>query len=270
VPTRRLTQPVHLNAIHHSFDGRAMGILAISHLTFIVRDLERTARLFVEGLGATEVYDSAGQNFSLSREKFFLLGGVWLAFMEGEPVERSYRHVAFEVEEAHLPEYETRLRALGVEIKPPRPRVEGEGLSLYFHDDDNNLFELHAGTLAQRLARYAPSGASPRRGVAWVVERPASSVPTRPQHHPAHHLPILQMLQRRLRLVQRPHLDRQGRQLAGLRQREQRLQLPQVAHVRARIAQCAHRHRRCRDVDLAAEQPMACSSLGWGGGPRVA
>lgn len=56
-----------------------MGIRGISHLSFIVRDLERTARLFVEGLGATEVYDSAGQNFSLSREKFFLLGGVWLA-----------------------------------------------------------------------------------------------------------------------------------------------------------------------------------------------
>ncbi len=32
-----------------------MAVLGISHLTFIVRDVERTARLFVEGLGATEV-----------------------------------------------------------------------------------------------------------------------------------------------------------------------------------------------------------------------
>jgi catechol 2,3-dioxygenase-like lactoylglutathione lyase family enzyme len=97
-----------------------MTIRGISHLTFVVRDLDRTARLFVEGLGAQEVYDSRGRNFSLSREKFVLLGGVWLAFMEGEPAERSYRHVAFEVDEAELPAYESRLVALGVDIRAPR------------------------------------------------------------------------------------------------------------------------------------------------------
>ncbi len=84
-----------------------------------------------------------------------MLGGVWLAAMEGEPVQRSYRHVAFQVSEAELPAYEARLRSLGVEIHPPRPRVEGEGLSLYFYDFDDNLFELHTGTLEQRLATYA-------------------------------------------------------------------------------------------------------------------
>lgn len=132
-----------------------MTIRGISHLTFVVRDLERAARLWTVGLGAQEVYDSKGMNFSLSREKFFLLGGVWLAMMEGVPTERSYGHVAFEVAEEELPNYEKRLRELGVEIKAPRSRVEGEGLSLYFYDFDNNLFELHTGTLVQRLARYA-------------------------------------------------------------------------------------------------------------------
>lgn len=130
-------------------------VLGLSHLTFVVRDVERTARLFCEALGAQEVYDSQGRNFSLSREKFLLLGGVWLTFMEGEPTQRSYRHAAFAVGEADLPACEARLRALGAEVKPPRPRVEGEGLSLYFYDFDNHLFELHTGTLAQRLARYA-------------------------------------------------------------------------------------------------------------------
>ena len=130
-------------------------VLGLSHLTFVVRDVERTARLFCEALGAQEVYDSQGRNFSLSREKFLLLGGVWLAFMEGEPTQRSYRHAAFAVGEADLPACEARLRARGAEVKPPRPRVEGEGLSLYFYDFDNHLFELHTGTLAQRLARYA-------------------------------------------------------------------------------------------------------------------
>ena len=131
-----------------------MAVDGISHITFIARDLERTAKLLCHGLGAKEVYDSAARNFSISREKFFMLGGVWIAVMEGEPVDRSYRHVAFKVDAAELPHLEARLRSLGAEIKPPRPRIDGEGQSLYFYDFDNNLFELHAGTLEQRLQRY--------------------------------------------------------------------------------------------------------------------
>lgn len=127
----------------------------ISHITFIVRDLERMAAFLREGLGAEEVYDSAEHNYSLSREKFFVLGGVWIAAMEGDPpAERSYQHVAFAVDESDLPEYEARLQALGVEMRPPRSRVAGEGRSLYFYDFDNHLFELHTGTLEQRLTSY--------------------------------------------------------------------------------------------------------------------
>jgi fosfomycin resistance protein FosX len=131
-----------------------VSIDGISHITFIASDLERTARLLCTALGAKEIYDSAGKNFSISREKFFLLGGVWLAVMEGKPAERSYRHVAFKVDASELPALEAKLRWLGVEIQPPRPRVDGEGQSLYFYDFDNNLFELHSGTLEQRLERY--------------------------------------------------------------------------------------------------------------------
>ena len=127
----------------------------ISHITFIVRDLERMATFLCHGLGATEIYDSAGDNHSLSREKFFLLAGVWIAAMEGEPpAERTYQHVAFSVSDNDLRSYKERLEALGVDIRPPRDRIEGEGHSLYFYDFDNHLFELHSGTLDQRLARY--------------------------------------------------------------------------------------------------------------------
>ncbi|CAN7563359.1 FosX/FosE/FosI family fosfomycin resistance hydrolase [Pseudoxanthomonas sp. LjRoot143] len=130
----------------------------ISHLTFIVSDLERMAMFLCEGLGAREIYDSAGRNHSLSREKFFLLGGVWIAAMEGEPPDRrSYQHVAFQVGEADLPGYHARLTAIGADIRPPRDRIEGEGRSLYVYDFDNHLFELHTGTLEQRLAQYRAS-----------------------------------------------------------------------------------------------------------------
>ena len=133
-----------------------MQVQGISHITFIVRDLELMAKFLCDGLGATEVYDSSDKNYSLSREKFFILGGVWLAAMEGNPPsERSYQHLAFEVTEQDLALFEVRLRAIGVEVKEPRPRVPGEASSLYFYDFDNHLFELHTGTLDERLKRYA-------------------------------------------------------------------------------------------------------------------
>jgi catechol 2,3-dioxygenase-like lactoylglutathione lyase family enzyme len=70
-----------------------MEILGISHITFIVRDLERMALFLCAGLGAREVYDSHDRTFSVAREKFFVLGGVWIAAMEGEPVrQRTYKH----------------------------------------------------------------------------------------------------------------------------------------------------------------------------------
>lgn len=131
-------------------------ITGVSHITFVVRDLERMTRILVEGLGAEEVYASGDATFSVSREKFFLLGGVWIAIMEGErAAPRGYDHVAFQVADADLDAIEARLQALGLEIRPPRPRIPGEGRSLYFYDEDDHLLELHTGTLAERLAAYA-------------------------------------------------------------------------------------------------------------------
>jgi catechol 2,3-dioxygenase-like lactoylglutathione lyase family enzyme len=73
-----------------------MPIQQLSHLTFIVKDLDRMAQFLCDGLGAIEIYDSQAQHFSLSHEKFFSLGELWIAAMQGDPpTERSYQHVAF-------------------------------------------------------------------------------------------------------------------------------------------------------------------------------
>jgi len=130
-------------------------IEGLSHLTFVVRDLEKMSRIIIEVLGGAEVYSSGEKTFSISREKFFEAGGLWIAVMEGESLPgRSYNHVAFKVSDPQLEEARTAVARLGLDMKPPRPRVDGEGQSLYFYDYDNHLFELHAGTLAERLARY--------------------------------------------------------------------------------------------------------------------
>ena len=114
------------------------------------------AHFLCDGLGARQVYDSGDKTFSRSQERFFILGGTWLAAMQGEPPkDRTYRHLAFKVPDAELDAYGDRLREIGVDFEPPRPRVEGEGRSLYFYDFDNHLFELHSGTLDERLQRYA-------------------------------------------------------------------------------------------------------------------
>jgi catechol 2,3-dioxygenase-like lactoylglutathione lyase family enzyme len=91
----------------------------------------------------------------VSREKFFLVGGQWVAVMEGESLPtRTYNHIAFKIPASAIDEYRARIEALGLEMRESRPRVEGEGQSLYFYDDDNHLFELHTGTLEERLERY--------------------------------------------------------------------------------------------------------------------
>jgi fosfomycin resistance protein FosX len=49
------------------FDKKISGI---SHITFVVRDLNQTDKFFREVLKAEEVYDSGEQHYSLHREKF--------------------------------------------------------------------------------------------------------------------------------------------------------------------------------------------------------
>jgi hypothetical protein len=48
-----------------------------------------------------------------------------------------------------------RIRALGLEVREGRLRGGGEGRSICFYGPDNHLFELHSGTLEERLARYS-------------------------------------------------------------------------------------------------------------------
>jgi fosfomycin resistance protein FosX len=130
-------------------------IEGLSHVTLVVRDLDRAGAFVRDALGGREVYASGEREFSTSAERFYLVGGVWLALMQGEPRERSgYEHVAFKVADADLDAWAERLRGLGIELREGRPRVAGEGRSLYFYDHDDHLFELHTGTLEQRLQRY--------------------------------------------------------------------------------------------------------------------
>lgn len=130
-------------------------ISGLSHITFIVKGLDKSSKFFKEVFGAKEIYDSKNKNFSLSREKFFLINKIWIAIMEGDSLrEKTYNHIAFSVPEKYFVKYENKIKKLGLEIKESRKRVEGEGKSIYFYDYDNHLFEIHTGNLKTRLKKY--------------------------------------------------------------------------------------------------------------------
>ena len=138
-------------------------IEGLSHITLIVRDPDDMAVILKTVFDAEEIYDSGETQYSLSREKFFLIGGVWVAVMQGDALaDRSYNHIAFKIPDEDFDLRLDRIRSLGLDMRPPRPRIEGEGRSIYFHDRDNHLFELHTGTLDKRLAEYARQGKAAR------------------------------------------------------------------------------------------------------------
>ena len=128
----------------------------LSHMTFVVRDLDKMEEILVKVLDARKVYESGERTFSVSKERFLLVGEVWIAIMEGDCLPtRTYNHVAFKI---YADQYDKRLqsiKSLGLEVREGRSRIDGEGHSIYFYDHDNHMFELHSGTLDERLSRYA-------------------------------------------------------------------------------------------------------------------
>lgn len=130
-------------------------ISGISHMTFIVQNLDKATAFFQDIFSARVVYDSGSRTFSLSPERFLLAGSLWIAIMEGPSLpEKTYNHIAFQISDSEFDEYKARLRQAGVSMRESRSRIPGEGRSLYFYDYDNHLFELHTGSLEERLAAY--------------------------------------------------------------------------------------------------------------------
>lgn len=130
-------------------------IHGISHITLIVKDLKRSADLFRKIFNAEEVYSSGEEYNSRSKEIFFLINNTWFAVMEGDSLkEKSYNHIAFRIADDDFTMYSEKIDELGLETIKDRKRIAGEGKSIYFYDYDNHLFELHAGSLDERLRNY--------------------------------------------------------------------------------------------------------------------
>lgn len=131
-------------------------IEGVSHITLVVKNIDRTTELYQELFQAKVVYDSGNKLHSLFKERFFMIGNQWIAVMESpDIINRTYHHIAFKILDSDVDFYQNKIKALKLESKPPRERISGEGFSFYFYDYDNNLFEFHTGTLKNRLSSYS-------------------------------------------------------------------------------------------------------------------
>ncbi|MFN6914259.1 FosX/FosE/FosI family fosfomycin resistance hydrolase [Enterococcus faecium] len=130
--------------------------MEISHITLIVKDLNKTSVLLNTLFDAKEIYDSQQKNFSLYPEKFFLVKDLWIAVMQNSSnkLPKTYNHIAFKIDEQDIDSFVSKIQMLGLTVEPGRSRVKGEASSIYFYDYDNHLFELHTGTLQERLKSY--------------------------------------------------------------------------------------------------------------------
>ncbi len=117
----------------------------IGHIAMVVRDSGRTAALFKDLFGASNVErkDSDGH-----AETYVRLGRTWIVLAQADVVRpRSGDHIAFLVSAAALREIAEKLKNMNMEFFLARSDT-----ALYFFDYDNHVFELDTTDLDVELA----------------------------------------------------------------------------------------------------------------------
>lgn len=128
-----------------------MKLQGINHFCFSVSNLDRSVSFYENVFGAKLLVK--GRKLA-----YFDLDGLWIALNE-EDVERgqmplNYTHIAFTVTEEEFDPWYLRLRDLNVHILPGRERDDRDKRSVYFLDPDGHTFELHTGSLQDRMDYY--------------------------------------------------------------------------------------------------------------------
>ncbi|NSB16779.1 VOC family protein [Clostridium beijerinckii] len=130
-------------------------IEGLSHITFTVRNTDKTAELFKRMFNAKEVYYNGEKKHSLFEERFFIIGGQCMTIIQDRnTINRTYHHIAFKISNSDVESYLEKIEDLNLELKQYIERIVDKKHSIYFYDYDNNLFELHTETLEEKLASY--------------------------------------------------------------------------------------------------------------------
>lgn len=123
-------------------------VKSINHIALACEDLNNSLHLF------QYVFDAELLK-STEEEQFLKLGDFCVVLIKGKRLEKSYNHIAFQVETEELSKFQEKLKNLNLVILQGKDRMMGKNNSLYFYDYDNHLFELHTGDL--QITLYTPN-----------------------------------------------------------------------------------------------------------------
>jgi catechol 2,3-dioxygenase-like lactoylglutathione lyase family enzyme len=120
-------------------------IRGINHVTFAVRDLERSFAFYRDVLGFRP-------RARWPQGAYFSAGALWFCIVvddhaRTEPL-KEYTHLAFAVARSEFVALSEQIRGSGCEIWKAN---SSEGDSLYFLDPDGHKLEIHATRLEDRL-----------------------------------------------------------------------------------------------------------------------
>ncbi|MBF0410481.1 MAG: VOC family protein [Candidatus Riflebacteria bacterium] len=120
-------------------------IRSINHITFAVKDLEKSFKFYTEILGLEPI--AKWQNGAYLRA-----GDTWVALNFDKKVITSvyndYSHIAFTCLGSEFVELKTKLLNFG---SSEWSENKSEGESFYFTDPDGHKLEIHVGDLDSRL-----------------------------------------------------------------------------------------------------------------------
>jgi len=122
-------------------------VKALAHVCFTVRDLNRSIRFYVEGLGLRPAFDfvrDTGERFGV----YLQAGGrSFIELFQGEPAppsdQGSYRHICLEVEDVAAAV--ASLRGKGIEVTDAAMGGD-HSWQAWLADPDGNRIELHGYT----------------------------------------------------------------------------------------------------------------------------
>ena len=131
-------------------------IKGLSHVCFVVKDLERSIAFYTETLSLRHAFDFTRDDGTRSGAYLHFGERTFLELFQGEPAEGggAFRHICVEVDSMERAVAE--LRARGADVSDPKTGSDGNPQA-WLSDPDGNRIELHElrpdGLQAKALAR---------------------------------------------------------------------------------------------------------------------